>query len=416
MSWLKQSDAAAMHPDVLRVLEMEECDDRLLNEMYGWLNRCATQCAAYDRDYIIEVGTAKTMAGMSRYPALLAAAVYCGLLEHKEIDGKDGQRRKVLKLVEDQDLFHMILKSDKEREKNRRTDTYDVAKKAAIIKRDGSNCRWCDRVVTWNNDRKSVKAGTIDHLDPKDLDDSEPTPIERLAVACTSCNSSRKAGEYWDKELLPVPQRPYYSEDAQRWLKEKAGVHVQVTQPRIQTHTPTPTPAPEPAQLPAPAGATAADDATAPSGASNSEPQDATAQSVVETPEATAPPAQGRIERLSHSDMAAAVDDYEAMINELAQQAVEIPHQGETPANGGATATSGAPRERQQSINAKSTNDQLIIKKSEGDGSGCAGTGRDGPGWVGKRDSSSTHASKPERIPDAPRRRSRRSRPRRRKK
>lgn len=250
MSWLKQSDVSANHPLVLRVLEMDEADDRLLNEMYGWVNRCATQSAAFDRDYIVEVGTAKQMAGLSRYKELLKAALSCGIFEEKEIE-ENGSMRRVLKLVEEEDLFHMILKSDKEREKNRRADTYDLAKKGAIIKRDGAECRWCGRMVTFGNDRKSIKAGTIDHLDPKDLDNSDPTPIDRLVVACTSCNSSRKDGGFWDKELRPAPRTPYFTADAAAWLRDKAGILVKVSTERVELHAPKPAPASNPVNGPA---------------------------------------------------------------------------------------------------------------------------------------------------------------------
>jgi hypothetical protein len=68
--WLKQGDAAANHPIVLAAVEMEDADDRILNECFGFVGRCATQAAAYEQDYIITVGTAKHMAGsIARYNA-----------------------------------------------------------------------------------------------------------------------------------------------------------------------------------------------------------------------------------------------------------------------------------------------------------------------------------------------------------
>lgn len=415
MSWLKQSDVSANHPLVLRVLELDEVDDRLLNEMYGWANRCATQSAAFDRDYIVEIGTAKQLAGLSRYKDLLGAALYCGILEEKEIE-ENGSMRRVLKLVEDDDLFHMILKSDKDREKNRRADTYDMAKKGAIIKRDGAECRWCGRLVTFNNDRKSIRAGEIDHLDPKDLDNSDPTPIERLVVSCKSCNSKRKAGEYWDKELRPAPGTPYFTADTVAWLRDKAGILAKVSTERVELHAPTTAPAPEKAQAPATASveATASDDATATTGSSARTAQEATAAPVVEHSEAPVQPA--RKERVSFSDIDAGLHDYSEMLEALGSEAVETPRQGETPAGDDATVTTGSSH-APAPINSESKNNQLIIKKPEGVGSRSAGTGRDGSGRDGtgrggRRDFSHPESPKPS---SPPANRSRRRRPRKRK-
>ena len=414
MSWLKQSDASANHPLVLRVLELSWADDRLLNEAYGWINRCATQSAAFDKDYIVEIGTAKMMAGLSRYEELLKTVLYCGIFEEKEIE-ENGQRRAVLKLVEEEDLFHMILKSDKEREKNRRADTGDKAKKAAIIQRDGSECRWCGRIVTFMYDQKSIRKGEIDHLDPKDLDSSDPTPIERLVVACRTCNASRKAGEHWDKEIRPVPSDPYYTQDTVAWLKTAGVIGIKVSQERTELFTPEPAPALRAAKGPASTEATASDDATAISGSSTPADQDATATTgtVENHSAATAPPAQG-----GHSRTVSPVDmediDYGQMHEDLASEAVETPQQGETPAEAAedATAPSGASAPAQVEIEPKSRKNRSIIEKAESDGSGCAGSGRDGTGGVGKRDS--VHApAEPVRPSSAPRRR---NRPRRRKK
>ncbi|KWR73317.1 hypothetical protein RN04_03485 [Arthrobacter sp. W1] len=418
MSWLKQSDVSANHPLVLRVLEMDEADDRLLNEMYGWVNRCATQSAAFDRDYIVEIGTAKQMAGLSRYKELLKAALSCGIFEEKDIE-ENGSMRRVLKLVEEEDLFHMILKSDKEREKNRRADTYDMAKKGAIIKRDGTECRWCGRIVTFGNDRKSIKAHTIDHLDPNDLDTSDPTPIERLVVACLDCNSRRKEGDFWNKELRPAPRDPYYTAEAAAWLRDKAGILVKVSAERVELHDPQPAPASTPVNGPASTDATASDAATETSGSSTTTGKNATAARKVERSEATASPA--RKERLSTSDMATELHgiEYSEMIAALESEAVETPRQGETPAGDEATDSTGS-SPAQSPINSESKNNQLIIKKPEGVGSGYAGTGRvgtgrDGSGGAGWRDHSSADPRPPAMPSTNAQPRSRRRRPRRRK-
>lgn len=410
-----------MHPDVLRVMEMEDFDDRLLNEMYGWVDRCATQCAAYDGDYVVDLGTASIMAGPSRFQALKAAAIYCGLFEPVEkVDEKTGKTRPMLKLIEDQDLFHMLLKSDKERDANRRKDNNDKAKKAELIKRDGSNCRWCDRVVTFNNDRKSIKQGTIDHLNPNDLDDATPTPIERLVIACFDCNSKRQDGEHWTRELLPEPTHPYYSEDAAAWLSKHAGIVVQITKPRAQLHAPgTLIPITDHVKAPAAKAATEIDEATDTSGSSARTGQKVPARKPVEAPTATAnTPASAEHTQRSIDHLAMEQVEWAEVARSSTTSPGEDPDKVEPPAApSAATGTTGAPvaAETEKRIKTKSKQNQLIIKNPRDDESGFAGTGRDGTGQVGTgRDgnASSQHPSAP--VNDSKPRR-RRNRPRRRK-
>ncbi|NQD40526.1 hypothetical protein [Glutamicibacter halophytocola] len=416
MSWLKQSDVSANHPLVLRVLEVHWVDDRLLNEVYGWVNRCATQSAAFDRDYIVEVGTAMQLAGISRYKELLKTAAYCGIFEEKEIEEK-GSKRPVLKLVEEADLFHMILKSEKEREKNRQADNRKPERSGPVRKRDGDECRWCGVIVRFGNgaggDQKSARVGTIDHLDPRDLDDDEPTPFERLVVACKQCNSSRKDGATWDRPLRPIPADPYYSRATADWLLDKCGCRVKVSEQRRELFDPAPAPAFEGSTASMPEWARqASDDATANSGASSFD-SNATADGTVERPRATDTPAS-ELPR-SHSDLLAfpAVHDQD--------ETVETPASGETPAAAEqATDNSGQPaqhsrkraRPDQSQIKKRSTDHQTPINEDEGGGSGCAGSGRDGQGRAGKLDTPTNEFPEP---PSNLKPRSRRRRPRRRK-
>ncbi|WP_313813003.1 hypothetical protein [Glutamicibacter sp.] len=420
MSWLKLSDVSAEHPVVMRVLELDWADDRLLNELFGWVTKCATRSAAFDRDYIVEVGQAKALAGLSRYKELLAAAVYCGLFEEKEFDDDKGIRRAGLKLVEEEDLFHMILKSEKERNKNREADNRKPERSGPVRKRDGDECRWCGVIVRFSNgaggDQKSARVGTIDHLDPRDLDSSDPTPAERLVVACKTCNSSRKDGATWDRPLRPVPENPYYSKATADWLLDRCGYRVNASEKRRELFDPAPAPAFEDTTASMPEWARpASDDATAISGSSSFD-SNATAASKVERHEATDIPAHEKPR--SHSDLMAfpAVHDDET---------VETPAPGETPAaTGKATDTSGQPAQHssqpphadQTRIKERSIDHQTTIKEDEGGGSGSAGSGREGSGRAGQGlDGSRGHlppdSSKPS---DAPRSGRRRRRPRRR--
>jgi hypothetical protein len=64
--------------------------------------------------------------------------------------------------------------------------------------RDGDQCRYCGKSVSWT-DRVSARGGTYDHPDPADRD--------TFVVACFGCN--REKGQrtlaQWGKQLLPVP-------------------------------------------------------------------------------------------------------------------------------------------------------------------------------------------------------------------
>ncbi|HJX78576.1 HNH endonuclease [Glutamicibacter sp.] len=415
MSWLKVSDVSAEHPVFMRVLELDWADDRLLNELWGWVAKCATRSAAFDRDYIVEVGTAKSLSGLSRYKELLAAALYCGLFEEKEFDDDKGIRRAGLKLVEEADLFHMILKSEKERNKNREADNRKPERSGPVRKRDGDECRWCGVIVRFSNgaggDQKSARVGTIDHLDPRDLDDSDPTPAERLIVACRTCNSSRKDGATWDKPLRPAPEEPYYSKTTAEWLLDKCGTRVKASEKRRELFDPKPVLATEGTTASMPEWARpASDDATDTSGASSIVPA-ATATGKVERHEATDTPAHEKPR--SHSDLASfpAVHDDEP---------VETPTPGETPAaTTQAMDTSGQqvqhsspkppPRDQPQ-IKNKSTDHQLKINDDEGGGSGYAGSGREGSGREAR-----SPVPVPAKPVDPAKPRSRRRRPRRRK-
>ena len=107
MSWLKVSDAFTMHPMLLQVLEFEEhADDRIVNEMAGFLTRCAASAAAYETDYVIAQGMIQTVAGsFSRNKVLVELATKIGIFTAM----RDPKGRLVYKLIEEEDLFHICL-------------------------------------------------------------------------------------------------------------------------------------------------------------------------------------------------------------------------------------------------------------------------------------------------------------------
>lgn len=212
MSWLKVSDAFAMHPLLLQVLEYPEADDRILNEFAGFITRCGTSAAAYETDYIITKGMVQTLAGsFARNQVLCTLALRIGVFTEM----KDPKGRVVYKLIEDEDLVHMIEKAERLWRNRRQQDNRNPKLTVPVRKRDGDECRWCGQIVNWNNDRKSGRAGTYDHLNPGQ---GSATP-EEMVVCCKACNSSRRDdAPSWDRTLRPAPETPYYSKATVTYL------------------------------------------------------------------------------------------------------------------------------------------------------------------------------------------------------
>jgi hypothetical protein len=276
--WLKEGDAAANHPIVLAAMEMEDADDRILNECFGWVNRCATQSAAYEKDYIITIGTAKLMAGsMGRYHALVKAAKFCGYISDTEIV-VDGERRQAFKLVEDNDLFHMILKDERAWTNQRKKDQRNPKLTAPVRLRDGDACRYCGKTVSWS-DRVSGRAGSYDHTRP-----GEPATVDTYVVCCKECNGRRNSDPDSIWRTVPAPEEPLYGPQTVEFLATHnitvTPTYVRPAPPTTKTSAAENTP---PVETPSKA-TPGSDEATVPSGPSSDSaaPTDS---------EATAPPA-----------------------------------------------------------------------------------------------------------------------------
>lgn len=210
MPWVRWGDTSANHPIVLNVIEHEAFDDRLLNEVHGFISRCAAQAGAHTTDYLITRGTAVLIGGASRVDLLLDVAKFAGYLTEVTVDG-----RTVYKLVDDDpDFLHLRLKEEIDWEKQRKLDNSNPALIVPVRLRDGDGCRWCGDVVDWNS-RTGGRSGTYDHLEP-----GQPATIDTYVVCCRSCNSSRKdrAVPAGSTGLLPEPTSPYYSPHTITWL------------------------------------------------------------------------------------------------------------------------------------------------------------------------------------------------------
>lgn len=211
MPWLRTGDTAANHPVVLSVLEDKRVDDRLVNEAFGFVLRCALQSTAHLTDYVISHGTAVQMAGHSRAAELISVAIAAGYLT----EVADGEGRRAYKLIEDDTFIHMRTREEIEWERQRKLDNSNPALTIPVRLRDGDACRYCGLVVNFQGDRRGQKAGTYDHLDrqvqsPKDM-----------VVACGRCNAALLDAPraHREKQMMPPPKNPYFKPKTLEWLR-----------------------------------------------------------------------------------------------------------------------------------------------------------------------------------------------------
>ena len=213
MAWLRAGDTIATHPIVLAVLEHLEADDRDVNEVFGFVMRCALQSAANDGDYVISYGTAITIAGTKAgADRLLELAEYAGYVTRAEtLEG-----RPAFKLHEDPDFIHLRSKEEIDFERQRDRDRKDQGLTFPVWLRDGDACRYCRRIVSWT-DKKSRRRGTFDHLIP-----GEAATHDTYVVACKGCNGALAdmSFEERSKHLLPAPAQPHFSREGVKYWSD----------------------------------------------------------------------------------------------------------------------------------------------------------------------------------------------------
>lgn len=204
MAWVRVGDEALSHPKLMSLYDVEGAEDISIMEMFGFLMALATYSAKHLTDGIIERGAAFRDGDRSRSAHLIDVAVGAGLLTWVEVDGA-----RKLRLFTDEEFIHVQPREEVMRRRARSRENRDPNKKAAVIYRDGDQCRYCGKVVRWTGPT-GYNLGTLDHVDPDSLGDA---PVEGLVVACHECNSSRgHAREAFDaaSPLRPVPSTPYY--------------------------------------------------------------------------------------------------------------------------------------------------------------------------------------------------------------
>lgn len=411
MPWLKTSDAAAWHPLLLEVLEFSVEEPWLINEVFGFLNRCAVQSAQFELDYVVTYGVAlQTANGVDRFQVLDRVCQTVGLWSPIELPSEDGgPTRRGFKLVEEKDLWHMILKSERAWETQRRKDVGNTAWTVEVRRRDGDACRWCGNVVGWGGDKKSGRSGTYDHRVPG----QGATGPADLYVACRPCNSARsdEKNREWNRTLLPIPEKPYYHRTTVAWLA-KHGVQVEATDHRRPTRparpagaagstTPAAEQAPQRDTASAPsstapvapaAGSTASATAAAPSAQRDTAGQERQREAAARDagrPDATAAAATARRgeeerRRDAEAEHLARIDEW--MAGRGAQEALspldaeEIEWTPEPPVEAAQEPPSGPSWD---TVTIGRPRDLQIPADPQAEGSGFPGTGRDGSGREG---------------------------------
>jgi len=211
-------DTAATHPVVMRG---HTPDPRTVNEVFGFVLRCATLSAAHLTDYLVDVGTTWMMGG-SETPRLCELAEQAGYWAPAATTSGHACYR----LLDDADFLHIRLRDEVEWERQQRNDSRNPALTVPVRHRDGDSCRYCGRYVNFGA-RQGEHAGTYDHRVP-----GQPATVDTLVVSCGPCNSGRRDHPDADERypLRPVPAPPLYTTRTVAFLAERGiTVHPNIT-------------------------------------------------------------------------------------------------------------------------------------------------------------------------------------------
>lgn len=213
MPFQLKDDRAALYPKIMaaRAVPGYERDDRIVNELSGFIGRLYDSDAAFTVDHVIDMGTVEVIGNPKRFRKLVELAVRLDLLE----ETVDVRGLNAVALVTDENYISVRTADEISWRDRQRDDTRNPGLAGPVRRRDGDNCRYCGVPVAWTG-KKSPRSGTLDHWRPK-----EPGSFETLVVACTKCNSGLRdlAGEQRE-QLQQPPAAPRYGVVTAKYLAE----------------------------------------------------------------------------------------------------------------------------------------------------------------------------------------------------
>ena len=216
MPWARFGDTIITHPRLMRLHEVDSGSTSVFAEAFGFLALGATMSAAHLTDYRVEFGSWVVAAGGNarRAKELLEILEQAGLVERVQ----DGDHL-AWTIWEDDDFIHLRSKAEVEIDRQRKRDLRNTDVTIAVRVRDGDQCRYCGKTVSWT-DRKSARSATYDHIDGV----GDDVDTDGLVVCCRSCNTSLRgrSGDVKRRMLLPIPQSPFFSRSSAAFINNSA--------------------------------------------------------------------------------------------------------------------------------------------------------------------------------------------------
>lgn len=208
MSWVRIGDTA--HSDRKLLRAQHQFGEVRGLAVWGFTTALASWSAQHTLDGWVSESQARKLGGADDYVQLVKQAQTCGFLARGgRVKGPDGERGWLV-VNDDPELLHIRTREEVERDRNKTAATRQVEPKRLVRLRDGDQCRYCAKTVSWR-DRVSARGGTYDHPEPADRD--------TFVVACFGCNRTKgdRTAEQWHADgghqLQPPPDQPLIGAD-----------------------------------------------------------------------------------------------------------------------------------------------------------------------------------------------------------
>ena len=215
MAWTRHGDNELTHPAMSRLLSATAPTDNPLAvdhikwaAAFGVFSLLASVSGAHLTDGYVEIGMISRVAPgweTEVLDILEAAGLAKRVKTADPTKPEDPTQRWMIKLdLSDEEFVHIRAREEVELDRRRARDSRDEDMQMTVRVRDGDQCRWCGRTVSWKA-RRGWRRAQIDSLNSHH--DSTP---ETLVVSCHRCNDLRGKGK--ELELRPAPKYPYYTD------------------------------------------------------------------------------------------------------------------------------------------------------------------------------------------------------------